>query len=112
MDFTLFVKHKSQDIFIVLIYIDDSIFDSTNNIDDIFLSCMSKEFKMNMMGELKYFLRLKKKEKRIFINQAKYVKDLFERFGINNLKTKNTSMSTIIKLDKNKKDKEVDIRMY
>ncbi|KAH9668399.1 hypothetical protein KPL70_021401 [Citrus sinensis] len=79
-----------------------------------FSSCMSKEFEMSMMGELKYFfgLQIKQNEEGIFINQAKYVKDLLKRFGIDDSKTKNTPMSTTTKLDKDEKGKEVDIKMY
>ncbi|KAH9705479.1 hypothetical protein KPL70_011888 [Citrus sinensis] len=79
-----------------------------------FSSCMSKEFEMSMMGELKYFLglQIKQYEEGIFINQAKYVKDLLKRFGIDDSKTKNTPMSTTTKLDKDEKGKEVDIKMY
>ena len=79
-----------------------------------FSSCMSKEFEMSMMGELQYFLRLqiKQNEEGIFINQAKYVKDLLKRFGYENGTTKNTPMSTTIKLDKDEKGKEVDIKTY
>ena len=87
MDTTLFVKHKNQDIRIVQIYVDDIIFDSTNKLlGKEFSSCMSKEFEMSMMGELKYFLRLqiKQNEEGIFINQVKYVKDLLKRFGYDN----------------------------
>ncbi|KAH9791908.1 hypothetical protein KPL71_003919 [Citrus sinensis] len=75
---------------------------------------MSKEFEMSMMGELKYFLglQIKQSEEGIFINQAKYVKDLLKRFGIDDSKTKNTPMSTTTKLDKDEKGKEVDIKMY
>ena len=67
-----------------------------------------------MMGELKYFLglQIKQNEEGIFINQAKYVKDLLKRFGIDDSKTKNTPMSTTTKLDKDEKGKEVDIKMY
>ncbi|KAH9762966.1 hypothetical protein KPL70_001008 [Citrus sinensis] len=71
-------------------------------------------FEMSMMGELKYFLglQIKQNEEGIFINQAKYVKDLLKRFGIDDSKTKNTPMSTTTKLDKDEKGKEVDIKMY
>ena len=78
-DTTLFVKHKNQDILIVQIYVDDIIFGSTNELlCKDFSSCMSQEFEMSMMGELKYFLglQIKQNEEGIFINQAKYVKDL------------------------------------
>ncbi|KAH9724699.1 hypothetical protein KPL70_007586 [Citrus sinensis] len=114
-DTTLFVKHENQDILIVQIYVDDIIFGSTNELlCKEFSSCMSKEFEMSMMGELKYFLglQIKQNEEGIFINQAKYVKDLLKRFGIDDSKTKNTPMSTTTKLDKDEKGKEVDIKMY
>lgn len=75
---------------------------------------MSKEFNMSMMGELKYLLGLQIKisNEGIFINQAKYIKELFKTFGIDNSKTKNIPMSIIIKLNKNEKDKEANIKMY
>ncbi|KAH9762987.1 hypothetical protein KPL70_001016 [Citrus sinensis] len=79
-----------------------------------FSSCMSKEFEMSMMRELKYFLglQIKQNNEGIFINQAKYVKDLLKRFGIDESNSKNTPMSTTIKLDKDEKGKEVDIKKY
>ncbi|KAH9779804.1 Integrase catalytic domain-containing protein [Citrus sinensis] len=79
-----------------------------------FSSCMSQEFEMSMMGELKYFLglQIKQNEEGIFINQAKYVKDLLKRFGYENGTAKSTPMSTTIKLDKDEKGKEVDIKTY
>ncbi|KAH9698134.1 hypothetical protein KPL71_023896 [Citrus sinensis] len=112
---TLFVKHKNQDILIVQIYVDDIIFGSTNELlCKDFSSCMSQEFEMSMMGELKYFLglQIKQNEEGIFINQAKYVKDLLKRFGYDNGTKKSTPMSTTIKLDKDEKGKEVDIKTY
>ncbi|KAH9768926.1 hypothetical protein KPL71_011792 [Citrus sinensis] len=114
-DTTLFVKHKNQDILIVQIYVDDIIFGSTNELlCKDFSSCMSKEFEMSMMRELKYFLglQIKQNDEGIFINQAKYVKDLLKRFGYDNGTGKNTPMSTTIKLDKDEKGKEVDIKTY
>ncbi|KAH9763753.1 hypothetical protein KPL70_001275 [Citrus sinensis] len=114
-DTTLFVKHKNQDILIVQIYVDDIIFGSTNELlCKEFSSCMSQEFEMSMMGELKYFLglQIKQNEEGIFINQAKYVKDLLKRFGYDNGTVKSTPMSTTIKLDKDEKGKEVDIKTY
>ncbi|KAH9802197.1 hypothetical protein KPL71_001280 [Citrus sinensis] len=114
-DTTLFVKHKNQDILIVQISVDDIIFGSTNELlCKDFSSCMSQEFEMSMMGELKYFLglQIKQNEEGIFINQAKYVKDLLKRFGYDNGTAKSTPMSTTIKLDKDEKGKEVDIKTY
>ena len=69
---------------------------------------------MSMIGELKYFLvlQIKQDENGIFINQANYVKDLLKRFGYDNGIAKSTLMSTTIKLDKEEKGKEVDIKTY
>lgn len=55
---------------------------------------MSKELEMNMMGELKCFfgLQITQDNEGIFINQAKYVKDLHKRFGIDKWKTESTLM--------------------
>ena len=59
VDTTLFTKHVNSDILIVQIYIDDIIFGSTNEkLCKEFESCMKNEFRMSMMRELNYFLRL------------------------------------------------------
>ncbi|KAH9768937.1 Integrase catalytic domain-containing protein [Citrus sinensis] len=115
VDTSLFLKHKNQYILVVQIYVDDIIFGSTNELlCNEFSSCMSKEFEMSMMGELKYFLglQIKQNEEEIFINQGKYVRDLLKRFGYDNGTKKSTPMSTTIKLDKDEKDKKVDIKTY
>ena len=53
-DTTLFVKHKNKDMIVVQIYV-DIIFGSTNELlCKEFSSCMSNEFEMSMIGELKY----------------------------------------------------------
>ena len=58
-----------------LIYVDDIIFGSTNELlCKEFEQCMQREFEMSLMGELNYFLGLQIKQMRdgIFICQAKY----------------------------------------
>lgn len=70
-DATFFVKHKSQYLLIVQIYVNNIIFDSTNeSLCKEFSTCMSKEFEISMMGKLKYVLRLQieQNNKGIFIN--------------------------------------------
>ena len=112
---TIFIKHKNRDILIVQIYVDDIIFGSINEfLCKAFSSCMSKKFEMSMMGELKYFLglQIKQTEEEIFINQAKYLRDLLKRFGLEDEKIKSTPMSSTIKLDEDEKGKEVDVKAY
>jgi len=56
----LFTKHVDNNFLIVQIYVDDIIFESTNeNLCKDFESFMKKEFEMSMMGKLNYFLGVK-----------------------------------------------------
>ncbi|KAK2978722.1 hypothetical protein RJ640_004245 [Escallonia rubra] len=75
---------------------------------------MSKEFKMSMMGELTFFLRLQIKQSKdgIFINQAKYTKEILKRFDMEASNAFDTPMSSSLKLDKAEKGKDVDIKRY
>ena len=57
VDTTLFRRTLEKDILVVLIYVDDIIFGSTNaSLFQEFSKLMHDEFKISMMGELKFFL--------------------------------------------------------
>ena len=75
---------------------------------------MKDEFEMSMMGELNYFLGLQIKQRRdgIFINQAKYTKELIKRFGLEGAKVSKTPMATTTKLDKDEQGNSVDIKLF
>ncbi|KAK2970713.1 hypothetical protein RJ640_015138 [Escallonia rubra] len=77
-------------------------------------SSSQEEFEMSMMGELTLFLGLQIKQSKdgIFINQAKYTKELLKRFDMETSNTFDTPMSSSLKLDKNEKGKDVDIKRY
>ena len=79
-----------------------------------FKSCMKEEFEMSVMGELNYFLELQIKQKsdEIFINQAKYTRELIKKFGLENAKTSKTPVATTIKLDKDEQGINIDIKLY
>ena len=64
-----------------------------------FSKVMQGEFEMSMMRELAFFLGLQVRQtkKSTFINQAKYVKKLLKRFGLDNSKPYSTPMSTFNK---------------
>jgi hypothetical protein len=115
LDTTLFLMFDGKDMLIVQIYVDNIIFDSTNeNLCKEFSKTMQDEFEMSMMGELKFFLKLqiKQTEEGIFLNQFKYVINLLKRFGLANTKAYGTPMSPSIKLDKDEKGKPVDVKLY
>ncbi|KAK8526380.1 hypothetical protein V6N12_020852 [Hibiscus sabdariffa] len=115
VDTTLFIKNDGKDILVVQIYVDDIIFDSTNELlCQDFAKLMQGEFEMSMMGELSFFLGLQIKQRKdgIFINQAKYIKEKLKKFGMENVKPQATPMSSSIKLDKDEEGKCVDSKLY
>ncbi|KAK2979469.1 hypothetical protein RJ640_001353 [Escallonia rubra] len=69
---------------------------------------------MSMMGELTFFLGLQIKQSKdeIFINQAKYTKELLKRFDMEASNAFDTPMISSLKFDKDEKDKDVDIKRY
>jgi hypothetical protein len=71
---------------------------------------MSKEFKMSMMGELQFFLRLQIKQAKVgtFVHQAKYTKDILKKFKIDNSKPLSTPMSMTTALDADKEGEPLD----
>ena len=68
---------------IIQIYVNDINFGATNKIlYQKFAKLMQEEFKMNMIGELNFFhdLQIKQIKEGIFINQAKYIKEILKKF--------------------------------
>lgn len=61
---------------------------------------MEKEFEMSMIGEMKFFLGLQitQIDKRIFICQTKYSRELLKKFGMGDSKLVSTPMVTSEKL--------------
>ena len=75
---------------------------------------MQSEFEMSMMGELNYFLGLQIKQTKevIFVNQAKYCKELIKRFGMECAKHMATPMSTGCYLDNDESCQSIDMKQY
>ena len=75
---------------------------------------MKKEFKISMLGELTFFLGLHvyQIDKRIFISQTNYIKDMLKRFNMEDSKPISTPMITGCKLSKDDESAEVDHTMY
>ena len=112
IDTILFTEYVKNDMLTIQIYVDDIIFYSINGLlCKKFEICMKDEFEMSIMDELNYFLRLQSKQRSdgIFLNQAMYIKELMNKFRLDNAKTSKTPMA---KLDKNKNGKNIDIKLY
>ena len=94
------------------IYVDDIIFGSTDpKLCEKFSRLMQDKFEMSMMGELSFFLGLQVRQLSddIFINQAKYTKELLKKFGMESCSAISTPMSSSCKLDKDESGPDVDI---
>ena len=81
---TLFIRNNKNSFIVAQIYGDDIVFGATNDsLAHSFADEMKVMFEMSMVGELTYFLGLQVKQTDlgIYINQAKYARNLVKRFG-------------------------------
>jgi hypothetical protein len=79
------------------VYVDDIVFrGSSNSLVARFAEDMSREFEMSMMGELQFFLGLQIKQSKegTFVHQAKYTKDIVQKFKMEDSKAMTMPMST------------------
>jgi hypothetical protein len=91
--------------------VDDVIFGgSSHALVAKFSDTMSRQFEMNMMGELTFFLGLQIKQTRegTFVHQSKYTKDVLKKFDMGEAKPLSTPMSTTMTLDEDKEGEAVD----
>ncbi|WRX25833.1 Reverse transcriptase [Theobroma cacao] len=109
---TLFIKSNGKDILIVQIYVDDIVFWAINKSLCLeFAKFMEGEFEMSTMGELNYFLglQIRQRQNDTYINQPKYTRDMFKKFGLNSSRSYETPISMTTKLDK---DKQGVLKVY
>ncbi|KAL2333662.1 hypothetical protein Fmac_014875 [Flemingia macrophylla] len=95
VDSTLFRKEFKYDFIIVQIYVDDIIFGATNEqLCKEFSSMMQDEFKMSMMGELKFFLGLEvlRDATGMYLKQSKYIGDILRKCKMENASSCPTPM--------------------
>jgi hypothetical protein len=104
-----------KDSFVLQIYVDDTIFGSTNqDFCEEFGKMMANEFEMSMIRELSYFLGLQIKQLKngTFVSQGKYIKDILKKFGMEDAKGISTPMGTNGSLDSNTNGNMVDQKIY
>ncbi|GKD87976.1 retrovirus-related pol polyprotein from transposon TNT 1-94 [Tanacetum coccineum] len=97
VDPTLFTRRHEEDILLVQVYIDDIIFGSTNpDFSKRFANLMKNNFKMSMMGELKFFLGLQVHQSPcgIFISQSQCAIELLKKHGLDEYVSMSTPMAT------------------
>ena len=100
IDSNLYLKEIENGLLIIVIFVDDIIFGGNDEARDKFAKEMENGFEMSMIGEMKFFLGLKivQNNDGIFISQAKYLKDLLKRFGLESCKLVGTPTITSRKL--------------
>ncbi|GJW23634.1 retrovirus-related pol polyprotein from transposon TNT 1-94 [Tanacetum coccineum] len=97
VDMTLFTRRHGGDILLVQVYVDDIIFGSKNlDFSKRFANLMKNNFKMSMMGELKFFLGLQVHQlpRGIFISQSQYTIELLKKHCIDECVYMSTPMTT------------------
>lgn len=115
-DHTLFIKHgDSSKKLILIVYVDDIIItgDHCEEIQRL-KEYLVKEFEIESLGALKYFLGMEvaRSKKGISIAQRKYVLDLLKKTGMLGCKPADTPMNFTIKLGSEDCDKLVDRERY
>ena len=114
-DTTLFVRKDKNYFVVVQIYVDDIVFGVTNDsLTQSFADEMKKMFEMSMVGELTYFLGLQVKQTDfgIYINQAKYARNLIKRFGLDKAAHARSPMAANAKLTNDPSGELVDVTLY
>ncbi|KAD3067313.1 hypothetical protein E3N88_35193 [Mikania micrantha] len=115
IDKTLFIKRVDKELLLVQIYVDDIIFGSTKqSMCEQFSKLMSSKFEMSALSELKTFLGLQVKQTPhgTFIHQSKYVKDLLNKFDMNDCKIISTPMATSPGICSDDNGEPVDQTLY
>nr|GEV93262.1 retrovirus-related Pol polyprotein from transposon TNT 1-94 [Tanacetum cinerariifolium] len=115
IDPTLFIRRFQDDILVVQVYVDDIIFGSTHpRYIQLFSDLMKSHFEMSMMREMTFFLGLQVNQSPcgIFINQSKYVLEIFKKYGMESCDPVGTPMEIKDKLDLDQNGTPVDATKY
>ena len=115
VDTTLFIRKDKNSFAVTQIYVDDIVFGATNDsFAHSFADEMKAMFEMCMVGELIYFLglQIRQMDSGIYINQAKYARNLIKRFGLDNAAHARTPMAKNAKLTNDPSGESVDVTLY
>ena len=100
-DATLFVKKVGKTVVYLVVYVDDLLITGNN---ESYIASMKKElkkgFEMTDLGHVHYYLgsEVIQHPKFIFISQKKYIRDLLNKFGMDECNPLTTPMEQNLKL--------------
>lgn len=114
MDSNLYFKIDGDKLLIIIVYVDNIIFEGNDSLCKEFAKEMQKEFEMSIIGELSFFLGLQviQSENGIFISQSKYVKKMLKKFGFDDCKLVTTPLTVGCKLSKDDESLKVEQNKY
>ncbi|KAH9699463.1 retrovirus-related pol polyprotein from transposon RE1 [Citrus sinensis] len=103
-DTSLFIKHDTRGLIIVLIYVDDILVTGPDSalLED-FIVKLSQTFALKDLGLVAYFLGVEVSyfDEGMHLSQTKYIKDLLSKASMENCKGSDTPLSTGLKLERN-----------
>ncbi|GJX86489.1 retrovirus-related pol polyprotein from transposon TNT 1-94 [Tanacetum coccineum] len=115
IDPMLFIRRFNDDILVVHVYVDNIIFGSTHlRYTQLFFNLMKSRFEMSMMGEMTFFfgLQVNQSPRGIFINQSKYVLEIFKKYRMESCDPVGTPMEIKDKLKLDQNGSQVDATKY
>nr|GEW10470.1 hypothetical protein [Tanacetum cinerariifolium] len=108
IDLTLFNRRFNDDILVRQVYVDDSIFGSTNpRFATLFSDLMKSHFEMSMMGEMTFFLGLQRSNEDIQLEMAKLIKNNRIFLNDNILPHEEASMELIWQFSKSRRSRQL-----
>ena len=82
---TLFIKHKVENVTMLIVYVDDMIITGNDEEETTRMQKeLATEFEMKNLGGLKYFLgiEISRSKQGIFLSQRKYMLDILTEVGM------------------------------
>ncbi|KAH9699143.1 retrovirus-related pol polyprotein from transposon RE2 [Citrus sinensis] len=105
-DTSLFIRHDTRSLIIVLIYVDDILVTGPDSalLED-FIVKLSQAFALKDLRLVTYFLDVEVSyfDEGMHLSQTKYIKDLLSKASMKNCKGSDTPLSTGFKLERNVK---------
>ena len=114
----VYIRCKNNDLCIIALYVDDIIVASKSSSQlEIVKSCLSERFKMKDLGRIKHFLGINIVQSSdnnvISIDQTSYVKNILNKFNLDNVNPVKTPIDISSKLDCNDDNAKLfDEKMY
>ena len=116
-DHSIYVRRSGQELVILTVYVDDLLI-ASNQMDAVKRTKeeLKSRFEMSDMGEAHYILGIRitrdRANRKIYLSQAKYVKKVLSKFGMEDCKPISTPLEVNQKLSKSMSPQTAEDRDY